>query len=196
MRLERDSEMWTRTKFGYGLRRAVILLFVGACSDTLTTAPSTRAASVLADRVTGPTDARSAALEWNEIAQQLVADHSTDPPMASRFYALLSVAQWEAIRDLEPDNAEALSRAVAAASVAVLTYAYPDRASWIRDQLHVTLGGGKFAKAGQQAATAVLRRAAADGSDLMWTGTVPSDVGLWFSSVGQPPLRPRWGEVR
>ncbi len=36
-------------------------------------------------------------IRWNEIARDLVAKHNTDPPMASRAYSLLSVAQYDAL---------------------------------------------------------------------------------------------------
>lgn len=38
-----------------------------------------------------------AVLRWNEIARGLVAAHNTNPVVASRFYALLSVAQHDAL---------------------------------------------------------------------------------------------------
>jgi hypothetical protein len=38
-----------------------------------------------------------AIVRWNEIARDLVIKHKTDPPMASRTYALLSIAQYDAL---------------------------------------------------------------------------------------------------
>ncbi len=38
-----------------------------------------------------------AVLRWNEIARSLVSKYKTNPPMASRLYALLSVAQYDAL---------------------------------------------------------------------------------------------------
>nr|MDQ2732087.1 phosphatase PAP2 family protein [Armatimonadota bacterium] len=38
-----------------------------------------------------------AAVQWNAIARQLVIGHNTSPPQASRVYALLSVAQYDAL---------------------------------------------------------------------------------------------------
>jgi membrane-associated phospholipid phosphatase len=41
--------------------------------------------------------AAGAVVRWNEVARDLVASHRTEPPMASRVYALLSVAQYDAL---------------------------------------------------------------------------------------------------
>jgi len=38
-----------------------------------------------------------AVIRWNEIARSLVTQHSTNPPVASRIYAYLSVAQYDAL---------------------------------------------------------------------------------------------------
>lgn len=95
-----------------------------------------------------------ACVRWNEIARELVAHHRTPPPQASRAYALLSVACYDALisvwnnkyfyeRPLPPVVASELSSvgglpaypsypsahaAVAAASASILSYLYPDRA--------------------------------------------------------------------
>jgi membrane-associated phospholipid phosphatase len=95
-----------------------------------------------------------AVVRWNEIARGLVAKYSTSPPVASRLYALLSVAQHDAlVRVVEshrihrrPSPASADPRvvplitaqpdstypsdhaAVAAASAAILSYVYRSRA--------------------------------------------------------------------
>jgi membrane-associated phospholipid phosphatase len=101
-----------------------------------------------------------ASVRWNEIARELVAQHRTVPAAASRVYALLSVANYDAlvsvwsnkylydrpvpaaiVSDLEtvgpsPPNPgyPSAHAAVAAASSSVLTYLYPDRAEWLAAQ--------------------------------------------------------------
>lgn len=91
-------------------------------------------------------------LRWNEIARDLVISHSTPPPPSSRFYAYLSVAQYDAlvavyqlkyrfnratpaqtdasIAALVPSSGDPCypsdHAAVAAASAAVLEAFYPD----------------------------------------------------------------------
>lgn len=96
-------------------------------------------------------------VRWNEIARNLVIKHKTDPPMASRVYALLSIAQYDALvtawnnkyyykrpapnqvnGDLFPfvsttkDPVYPSDHAVvAAASATVLKYIYPDEAAYL-----------------------------------------------------------------
>lgn len=108
-----------------------------------------------------------AVVRWNEIARQLVGQHKTNPPLASRAYALLSVAQELAINSarafqqqfkrsapgmLDPairPLGKAIHRsefscpseaaAIAAASAAVLTHLYPDARAMLaeRAQAHM-----------------------------------------------------------
>jgi hypothetical protein len=173
------------------------------CRDDVT-APSAVVPSAASDASHLQThQKRTTTTQWNEIARALVAEHHTDPPMASRYYALLSVAQWQAVEDL-PSRSEgsdvSRSRAVAVASAAILSWAYPDRSAFLAHQL-AALGNanpGEAARVGERAAARVLERARSDGSDLSWTGVIPVGAGLWYSSAQppQPPLRPRWGEVR
>jgi hypothetical protein len=101
-----------------------------------------------------------ATIRWNEIAREMVASHKTDPPMASRTYALLSIAQYDALVTalkykykfgrLRPDQIDAgiypmvivrsdpcypsEHAAVAAASAEILKYAYPENASLFDDK--------------------------------------------------------------
>lgn len=95
-------------------------------------------------------------VRWNEIARDLVAKHRTDPPMASRTYALLSVAQYEALVEAwnnkyyhdRPSPNQIDGRiyplvsskepsypsehaAIASASAEVLKYIYPDEAAFL-----------------------------------------------------------------
>jgi membrane-associated phospholipid phosphatase len=95
-----------------------------------------------------------ASVRWNEIARDLVANHRTLPPLASRVYALLSVANYDTLiavwnnkyfYDRAPPSTVAAElapvgtgpnvpsypsahAAVAAASARVLSYLYPDAA--------------------------------------------------------------------
>lgn len=96
-------------------------------------------------------------VRWNEIARDLVIKHKTDPPMASRIYALLSIAQYDSLvsawnnkyyfkraapnqvnGDLYPfvpttkDPVYPSEHAVvASASSSVLKYIYPDEAAYL-----------------------------------------------------------------
>jgi membrane-associated phospholipid phosphatase len=111
-------------------------------------------------------DARSwdkgGVIRWNEIARDLVARHKTDPPMASRIYALLAVAQYDALVETwnnkyyydRPAPAQidrgiyslVSSRgpsypsehaAIASASAEVLKYIYPEEADFIDEKARV-----------------------------------------------------------
>ncbi len=99
------------------------------------------------------------AIGWNEIARDLVAKHKTDPPMASRIYALLSVAQYDAlvsawnnkyyynrptpsqtdgkiysmVSSKEPSYPSEHA-SIAAASAGILKYIYPDEAAFLDDK--------------------------------------------------------------
>jgi len=102
----------------------------------------------------------SASVRWNEIARSLVMKYNTTPPMASRVYALLSVAQYDTlvatwnnkytynrsspheidntIKPLIATSADPSypsdQAAVAATSAEVLSYLYPKEAVWLSKQ--------------------------------------------------------------
>ena len=99
-------------------------------------------------------------VRWNEIARSLVVKNGTSAPMASRVYALLSVAQYDALvsawnnkytynrsspHDIDPSIQPAVQTtsdpaypsdhaAVAGASAAVLSYLYPNETAWLAKQ--------------------------------------------------------------
>jgi membrane-associated phospholipid phosphatase len=101
-----------------------------------------------------------ASVRWNEIARNLVIKYKTNPPMASRVYALLSVAQYDSLvaawNNKYYYNRQAPSEldqsiiplvetsgdpcypsehaAVAAASAAILGYLYPNETAWLDQQ--------------------------------------------------------------
>jgi len=102
-----------------------------------------------------------ASVRWNEIARDLVAKHRTVPPMAARLYALLSVAQYDALvaawnnkyfhnRPAPETVASSLNplvvihadpvypsehATVAAACAAVLAYYYPDEVEFLESKV-------------------------------------------------------------
>lgn len=154
----------------------------------------------------------SAAADWFAIARNEVARHHTDPPFASRVYALLGVAQDRALRAWSNPAAPARTSApgvISAASVAVLSALYPDRATALAATARAQTiaaswsgypGEGVMATnaPGREAALQALGEAAGDGSAAITTGTPPSGPGFWYPSWSyvQPPLRPLWGQVR
>lgn len=190
-----------RFRIAVALPAAAVLVSSAACSES----------------GTGPTDRplfeSTASARWNAVARDLVIKHRTDPPMASRFYALVSVAQDRAVRaafELRGAERRALDHAAAVgASAAVLTYAYPSDAALIDSLARADLGNPLWSAdtlvsiaAGDSVGRAVtlqlIAERSADGSDAVWTGTIPTGPGIWFSSLDppQPPVRPLWGVVR
>src|SRR5918993_3167263 len=92
---------------------------LAACSDS--TAPGSH-----------PEFEPAASVRWNAIARDLIIKYRTDPPLASRTYALLSVAQDRAVRAVAAitGTPKPLDHAaVVGASVAILTAAYPAEAA-------------------------------------------------------------------
>jgi membrane-associated phospholipid phosphatase len=99
-------------------------------------------------------------VRWNEIARSLVIKNGTSAPMASRVYALLSVAQYDALvsawnnkytynrsspHDIDPSIQPAVQTtsdpaypsdhaAVSGASAAVLSYLYPNETASLNKQ--------------------------------------------------------------
>ncbi|MFN0158602.1 MAG: phosphatase PAP2 family protein [Bacteroidota bacterium] len=177
-----------------------------------------------------------ACIRWNEIARCLVIKNGTPPPRASRVYALLSVAQYDALiatwhnkyRFNRPSpekidkriiplvtrlNAPAFPSehaSVAAASAAVLAYLYPSESDSLQMKKNAheesrLWAGVNWASdiaagdtLGRQVAQQVIAYARTDRSDAVWTGTVPTGPGIWFSSARPPqaPLLPLWGSVK
>jgi membrane-associated phospholipid phosphatase len=191
---------------------------VAACSDRTITAPDapleTSSAS-LETRARPPQAEGTASVRWNALARDLVASRKIDPPMAARYYAMLSVAQYAAVidaKDAAHDEGNARHQlapaAAVGASAAVLLTVFPNDATLIRDEEAADasriLAGSPNAKAvasgfdiGRAAARRVIARAATDGFDSNWTGTVPAGPGYWFPRADNtPPLRPTWGTVR
>jgi membrane-associated phospholipid phosphatase len=156
--------------------------------------------------------------------------------MASRAYALLSVAQYDALvaawnnkytyNRASPHQIDKTIRpavatggdptypsdhaAVAAASAALLSYLWPNETTQlskkaVADDASRLSAGVNFrsdiaagASLGRTVAKDVIAHAKRDGSSAVWTGTVPTGPGKWFSSASppQPPLLPNWGNVK
>jgi membrane-associated phospholipid phosphatase len=192
------------------------LVVVTACGTDAITSPETievEAHGARGGTTWNPRADASTVLRWNALARDLVTRASVDPPRASRAYALLAVAQHRAIRAAlaeKPDHGVGAGRrgapspaaAASAASAHVLGALFPDDLAEIGLQpLDVADDGDHDAGRviGYEVAEAVLAHAATDGSGAIWTGTVPTGSGMWFSSaIPAPlaPLLPRWGELR
>jgi hypothetical protein len=190
----------------------VSALFLQGCDSQLTT-PADSEAGLLLRSETPPTPvAPGTVLGWNEIARELVSTYSTSPPRASRVYALLSVAEYNAIMDLGSRASEAALARVAAveASWKVLRYLYPGEGERLgtlafeQQNYEIESEAASYddviyaMSVGKHAANEVIEQAWTDGSDEPWTGTIPTGPGIWYSSADppQPPVDSNWPAVR
>ena len=154
----------------------------------------------------------AASVRWNAIARDLVIKYRTDPPLASRTYALLSVAQDRAVRTVAATagTPKPLDHAaVVGASAAILTAAYPAEATvldstargdladplWSANANASVLQGESI---GRSTAQTLMNERVIDGAQASWSGSPPTGPGMWYSSAAPaaPPLRPLWGSVR
>jgi hypothetical protein len=145
-----------------------------------------------------------ASVRWNAIARPLVGGHAGGG-MATRPLALLSVAQRAASR--VASSLAAADVAVGAASAEVLTFLYPAQATHFAELRHaerataarrglVAAAVGAADSIGRAAATRVIARARADGSDAAWRGTVPTTAGTWTSAATATPVGATWVGIR
>jgi hypothetical protein len=159
-----------------------------------------------------PTFEPAASVRWNALARDLVVKYKTDPPMASRTYALLGVGQDRAVTAAAArstasptplDHAAAVS-----ASAAILTMAFPQDAALIdsiargdlADPLWSADPGLSVSEGeaiGRAAAQELLAERAGDNAAAAWSGSMPNGAGAWYSGASPPapPLRPLWGSV-
>jgi PAP2 superfamily len=134
-------------------------------------------------------------LRINALAQSLVAKTKTAPPVASRLYAMLSVAQANAA--LAARGAQAQREAIEGASRVVLEAAFGDV-----PELRAALPAGGCASeariAGRAVADKVLAGRKNDGAANATSGPVaPNTPGAWYNSQDRsaPGLLPGWGAV-
>jgi hypothetical protein len=142
-----------------------------------------------------------ATLVWNQTVTDLIVKTLSSPPFGFRAYALVGVAQYNAIVAAGGGRARAAG-AAGGASVAVLTYLYPSEAGNLEQQLidqQATWGseGGKSfaagADVGRTVAAGIVARAQTDRFNDVWTGTVPICPGCWVATT--PPLYPLLGSA-
>jgi membrane-associated phospholipid phosphatase len=142
-----------------------------------------------------------ATVEWNRVARDLVAEHRTSVPASIRMFALLSVAQYNAIVRAEKESEGSLhpsdAGAVAGASAAVLSYIYPLKAEFLEGlvaeqkaspdspgSVHEDFASGEAI--GRDVAEGLIARARTDRFFEQFTGTVPVCPGCWLPVPTQP----------
>jgi membrane-associated phospholipid phosphatase len=155
---------------------------------------------------------QTASERWVALTRQIIARRENGPLGIARTYALVAVAQYNAViaareakdRGVHPSE----SRAAGAAAAAVLGGLYPAELTAIGAQTAADaayfsdLPSERDADAaagiavGQQVAARVLARGATDGSKAVWTGTIPTGPGFWVNAPPAQPVSPLWGLVR
>src|SRR5687768_6261901 len=181
---------------------ALTVALFAACSEPATIVAPHTASADRAARSATPV----ATVTWNEVARDMVKKYNTSAPATIRLFALLTVAQYNAIVDAEKSKERSLHPAdrgaVAGASAAVLSYIYPQEATYFeglvdQQQASPAPAGGRhedFASGeaiGRTIAAAVIGRAKTDGFFATYTGTVPDCPSCWkgtspaFATLGQ-----------
>ena len=175
------------------------LIAVAGCSDSLT---RPRMAKCAAEAL--QSSEALASTRWNEAARGLVIKYRTDP--SARPYALLSLAQHAAVvlvEERSENTCPSVRAAVAGASVAMLTYLYPNEGATLTqlakdqqdsDAARGALGLSQGESLGRAAAEPVIARASVDGVSEPWTGTIPTGPGFWVSNGN--PTTPQLGQMR
>jgi len=197
----------------FQLTTLVAVAVLAACTD-LNPAPtvpiaispdaSAPAADVAANRVT-------ASALWNLRTREIIGRRGGNSNAAARVYALVAVAQYDAVIAAEQAKDHAMhpseAGAAAGASAGVLAALYSVEQDFIDGKL--AEDGTSFSAlpserdadwdagvaTGREVAARVVAYAASDRSNAVWTGTAPTGAGFFIPT----PPRPQdalWGQVR
>jgi hypothetical protein len=185
---------------------------VAACADGSPTPTAPRAApsAASADRGGVAADRVTAAALWNLRTRAIIGRRGGNSNAAARTFALVSVAQYDAVIAAEEAKEGGLhpseAGASAAASAAVLASLYSAEQTFLTEQLAAdaayfpSLPSERDAEwaagveVGRAVAAAVLAYGATDGSKVAWAGTVPVGPGYWRPTG--TPQDANWGAVR
>lgn len=140
--------------------------------------------------------------DWIGVALDEIAAHRLDPPHASRVLASLSVATQVAVDRSTP--AASASAAADGAGATVLAYFFPDATRRLHglaqraEHAPPASSAGRGFTLGRRAGEELVVRAAGDGADAPFTGTIPVGPEFWVPTPPAflPPLLPSWGAVR
>ena len=170
-------------------------LLLGGCRDEAATTGPAAGPAVRAVKFWEA----GATVGWNRIARELVVEHATGAAPAIRIYALLSVAQYNAVIAAEDAGAgrPSAAGAVAGASAAVLSYLYPAKSDVLEAKVEEQASAPKrpgeqgtdFAAGeaiGRSVAAGIVARAQTDGFFAPFTGTVPVCPGCWVNGPAGP----------
>jgi membrane-associated phospholipid phosphatase len=192
-----------------------------ACSDPATAPPAVSRGGLngLAAQKVSDLAASPSSIGWQAQARALVGANNMSPLAATRVFAALSVAQYQAVLatpDSDQDDQlsengvgaggrsalEARRGAVAGASVRVLSFLFPAAAGALelRAQGEGEVGPGnvhpQFERGlaiGRAAGDALVEHLRNDRVTVPWTGTVPVGPGMWVANG--PPAGATFGGV-
>ena len=180
------------------VRAVTLAALLGACREPV----------AFADRATSATNVpvdfpqAGATVAWNQLARDLVVKYGTNVPASIRMFALLSVAQYNAIARAENASSGPLhpgeKGAIAGASAAVLSYIYPLETSSLEslvDQQGASPGTPGSVREnfsageaiGRAVAAGLIARASTDRFFEPFTGTVPVCDSCWVAASGTLP---------
>lgn len=190
-------------------------LGVAGCADSST--------GTLPQQLSPPTASSDAAkfweagasVHWNALLRDLITGKSSKPNQQAtlRAFTYLSLAQYDAViaaEDGTDGSAHPSMRgAVAGASAVVLEYLFPADAAALEAAVQAQRAAPEYPgevqtdfaageTIGRAIGAAVVASAQTDRFSAVWTGTVPTGPGLWFSSAvpPAPPLLPLLGQMR
>lgn len=191
---------------GRGALALTLAALLGACQEPSGITQPTIQASTSAVK----SWESNATVAWNEVGRDMVVKYGTSAPATIRMFALLTIAQYNAIVAAEDGKEQALhpsSRgAVAGASVAVLSYIYPGEAAFFEslvDQQEASAARPGNAREdfssgeaiGRTIAAGIIARAQTDRFFAPFTGTVPVCPGCWVA-VPTPPAFATLGQAK
>ena len=194
------------------LSRAGLLavLALAACTDAVPL-PTIAAPDAASANRAAPTDRETASVRWSAMTRDISVRRGANPLVASRLFALVSVAMYDAAIAAEDAKSRgehpSVAAAVASASATVLRGLYPVEGAAIDAQL---LADAQYfppmpserdadwalgVPVGNAVGLAVLAHGAADGVGAVWGGTLPVGPAFWFPAPGIPPIAPQWGGI-
>ena len=184
------------------------LSLLAALAASVVWAPPARSANPAAPSAGAPPAANLPSLHWNAISRLLVSRNRADPLFAVRTYALVSIAQHDALLTIREPTHATDGAAVASASAVILAHQFPNEVPYLAnalrshlDQLEETASDSvvlRGADVGRVIADSLLRLRRDDGWDNLSTHAAPRGAA-WASNPRSSmlyPLRPNWGAVR
>jgi len=165
-------------------------------ADLAITGAATRARDD--DRRDRPKGSAEPVLFWSGLTTTLARGAALPPPLFARAYALTHVAIYDALIAGSYHARGGLSGSALAAGAAaqVLTYLFPASAADIAAAAQAQIPAGdtrlvlRSWRLGARVGDLVVRYGRSDGSDMPFTGTIPSGPGIW---TGTNPVLPMCG---